>query len=103
MAIVYGLKVNLSVAMVIMVNSTHYKLESYKEQIKTLHCNDSLTLTNLPPANKSYCNEIRTNLTDLETKKFTESELNEVNMPECTPSDRNRASNRLQKMSKPFS
>lgn len=40
MAIVYGLKVNLSVAMVIMVNNTALKIDSLKNQA-TL-CNDSL-------------------------------------------------------------
>lgn len=87
MAIVYGLKVNLSVAMVIMINNTALKVESITNQASS--CNDSLvhlrlslpaqqlteanqtsflTQTTLLEtiANKTaYCNEITANLTDL--------------------------------------
>lgn len=99
MAIVYGLKVNLSVAMVIMVNSTALQIEKYENEIVSHRCNASLTdLPMVPPPpngttphinvtaileqNKKLCNEITEKLTNLTTKEFTEAELNEVNMPE---------------------
>lgn len=117
MAIVYGLKVNLSVAMVIMVNSTALKLESLESD--QLSCQNSLaelrqslpspfpnqtsvflnetTLREQIAKTSEHCYEIADGIRNLTEKKYTESDLNEVNM-----FIRNRAKNRFENMSNPF-
>lgn len=122
MAIVYGLKVNLSVAMVIMVNNTALKIDSLTNQVTT--CNDSLanlrqslpqhsTLTNQTSsflnqttllesiANKSaICTEMTTNLADLLHGAKTSEVSIHQNINQKFKGNRNE--NRLKKLSKPF-
>lgn len=101
MAIVYGLKVNLSVAMVIMVNSIALKNETFNNQEASCQASlADLRLSLLSASNQT--NEISTiqeqiantttdcikitqeirNLTE-QAKSYTESQLNEVNMLKC--------------------
>lgn len=122
MAIVYGLKVNLSVAMVIMVNSTALEIESLQNKGITNNCSEILepSLTQQPtPINHTstflnenrlqerlaFCNALEQNITNLETKyrNLTETEKNEVSLYQSQVFSQNRVRNRLKKMSKPFS
>lgn len=115
MAIVYGLKVNLSVAMVIMVNSTALKIESLEGQqasclsslaeFQQLQSNET-TIQKQIGITTQRCAEIETELHNvtMEARNFTKEKQNEVNMLECAnvPFNRNGIQNRLGKMSKPF-
>lgn len=88
MAIVYGLKVNLSVAMVIMVNSTHFKLQSLEG--RSASCNATLLELQTRLSNQTeiqyeignttqLCSNITEDIKALKAKEYTEYELNEVN------------------------
>lgn len=103
MAIVYGLKVNLSVAMVIMVNSTALKIESLEGEESTcqatltdLHqslllasnqTSSSLNMTAIElniGSTTQYCDNIASQINTWKTKTYTESDLNEVNTLKCS-------------------
>lgn len=95
MAIVYGLKVNLSVAMVIMVNSTALRIESLQNQISTdcytnsaqslvpiLIYNESSHLNETASQAESHCDKLHFDLTNATTPNpnMTETQKNQVSM-----------------------